>query len=161
MIVKLRAWPGHNSLVRRWKAQWNLLLRPEVPHHILAFAFSAAAADSHDPNFRGTPRPVFRGAGGDPALQHAALLRPVREQWSGLGGDFSCCSDLIPFFFFFFFPPLSPLPLRRSGLRLVIAAACPERGCVNVRKAVQRLRLRGNGLISACFPSSSASTKLR
>ena len=50
---------------------------------------------TQDPNFRVSPRPVFRGAGGDPALQHAAPLRPVREQWGGRGGDFSFCSDLI------------------------------------------------------------------
>lgn len=32
---------------------------------------------------------------GDPALQHATLLRPVREQGAGHGGDFSFCPDPI------------------------------------------------------------------
>ncbi len=59
------------------------------------FSFCLSNTGSQDPNFRVTPHPVFRGAGGDPALQHAALLRPVREQWAGRGGDFSFWSDLI------------------------------------------------------------------
>lgn len=62
------------------------------PHRGLDFACAQAARIQTSVGvhtlFSGEPL-------GDPALQHATLLRPVREQGAGHGGDFCFCPDHI------------------------------------------------------------------
>lgn len=120
------------------KKDWN-------PTPYFSFSLSAPAARIQTSVWLHT---LFSGEpAGDPALQHAALLRPVREQRAGRGGDFSFWSDLI-----FFSPPeteLFPVFLR--------AWQISERWSRRVGAQppadlfVLALRLRGNGLISVFF----------
>lgn len=89
---------------------------------------------------------------GDPALQHATLLRPVREQGAGHGGDFSFCPDHIflqlrSFGSFTRSADLGGLKsARRSGFR-----PCAARWWPWINSTV----------ISPPFSPTSASTKLR
>lgn len=88
---------------------------------------------------------------GDPALQHATLLRPVREQGAGHGGDFSFCPDRIF------------LQLRSFGsfTRSADSGGLKSARRSGLRPCAARWWPWSNPVISLPFSPTSASTKLR